>query len=334
MIIDEVIEVLKIEAEGILKLADRIDGSFAEMVELIYRSKGRLIVGGIGKSGIVGRKIVATLNSTGTRSFFLHPVEAMHGDLGIVSKDDIFLALSNSGETDELNVLVPTIRKMGCKVIAFTGNKNSTLAKHSDIVIDVGVEREACPFGLAPTASTTALLAAGDALAVVLINKRDFKSSDFRKIHPGGVLGQRLSSRVNDIMIKDDSLPLVFEGASFHEAVLKIDSGGLGAVIVIKQDNTLSGIITDGDIRRTIAKNRPVQVLKAEDVMTKNPRTAGADSPAYDALYLMEQFQITVLPITDSGNKILGVLHLHDILGKGSFSFNPSSKNKRNNEIP
>lgn len=334
MIIDEVIEVLKIEAEGILKLADRIDNSFAEMVELIYKSKGRLIVGGIGKSGIVGRKIVATLNSTGTRSFFLHPVEAMHGDLGLVSRDDIFLALSNSGETDELNVLVPTIRKMGCKVIAFTGNKNSTLARYSDIVIDVGVEREACPLGLAPTASTTALLAIGDALAVVLINKRDFKSSDFRKIHPGGVLGQRLSSKVKDIMIKDESLPLVYEGVSFHEAVLKVDSGRLGAVLVVKKGDTLSGIITDGDIRRTIAKKRPVHELKAEDVMTKNPRTAGPDSPAYDALYLMERFQITVLPITDSGNKILGVLHLHDILGKGSFSFKPSFKNNRNNEIP
>ncbi|RPH51198.1 MAG: KpsF/GutQ family sugar-phosphate isomerase [Desulfobacteraceae bacterium] len=331
MIIDEVVEVLKIEAEGILKLIDRIDNSFAEMVELIYKSKGRLIVGGIGKSGIVGRKIVATLNSTGTRSFFLHPVEAMHGDLGIVSKDDIFLALSNSGETDELNVLVPTIRKIGCKVIAFTGNKNSTLAKHSDIVIDVGVEKEACPLGLVPTASTTALLAMGDALAVVLINKRDFKSSDFRKIHPGGVLGQRLSSKVKDIMIKDELLPLVYEGVSFHEAVLKTDSGGLGAVLVIRQDDTLSGIITDGDIRRTIAKKRPVHELKAEDIMTENPRTADPDSPAYDALYLMEQFQITVLPITDPGNKILGVLHLHDILGKGSFTFKPFSKNNRSN---
>jgi arabinose-5-phosphate isomerase len=322
MIIDEVIEVLKIEAEGILKLAERIDDGFAEMVELIYISKGRLIVSGIGKSGIVGRKIVATLNSTGTRSFFLHPVEAMHGDLGIVSKDDVFLALSNSGETDELNVLVPTIRKMGCKIIAFTGNINSTLAKYSDIVIDVGVEREACPLGLAPTASTTALLAVGDALAVALINKRNFKSSDFRKIHPGGVLGQRLSSKVKDIMLKDDSLPLVREKTTFHEMVIKVDSGGLGAVLVLDEDDTLSGIITDGDIRRTVARGKPFQELKAADVMTRNPRTAGPDSPAYDALYMMERFQITVLPITGPGKKILGVLHLHDILGKGSFTFN------------
>lgn len=322
MIINEAIEVLKIEAEGILKLIDRIDNRFAEMVELVYSSKGRLIVGGIGKSGIVGRKIVATLNSTGTRSFFLHPVEAMHGDLGGVCKDDIFLALSNSGETDELNVLVPIISKIGCKVIAFTGNKNSTLARHSDIVIDVGVEKEACPLGLAPTASTTALLAMGDALAVVLINKRHFMPSDFRKIHPGGILGQRLSSKVKDIMIKGESLPLVYEGVSLYEAICKVDSGGLGAAIVLKEDNTLTGIITDGDIRRTVAKNRPIYELKTEDVMTKNPRRADPDSPAYDALYLMEKFQITVLPITDSANKIMGILHLHDILGKGSFRFN------------
>lgn len=322
MIIDEAIEVLKIEAQGILNLIDRIDNNFAEMVELIYKSKGRVIVSGIGKSGIIGRKIVATLNSTGTRSFFLHPVEAMHGDLGLVCKDDIFLALSNSGETDELNVLIPTIRKMKCMVIAFTGKTDSTLAKYSDIVIDIGVEKEACPLGLAPTASTTALLAMGDALAVTLINKKKFKSSDFKKVHPGGVLGRQLSSMVKDIMLTGESLPVVFKGAGITEAIQKADSGGLGATIVLEKDGTLAGIITDGDIRRMIAKNQNVQNLKAEDIMTQNPRTAKPDSPAYDALYLMEKFLITVLPITDSDNKILGVLHLHDILGKGSFRFN------------
>lgn len=199
-VIQQAVEVLKIEAEGILKLAERIDDNFAEMIELIYRSQGRLIISGMGKSGIVGRKIVATLNSTGTRSFFLHPSEAMHGDLGMVGPDDIFIALSNSGETDEINVLIPSIRKIGCNIIAFTGNNNSSLAKQSNIVIDVAVEREACPLGLTPTASTTALLAMGDALAVALINKKRFKTSDFKKIHPGGVLGQRLSSKVKDIM--------------------------------------------------------------------------------------------------------------------------------------
>ena len=199
-IIEQAIDVLKIEAAGILKLTQSINDQFAEMVQLIFHSTGRLIVSGIGKSGIIGRKIVATLNSTGTRSLFLHPVEAMHGDLGIVSPDDIFLALSNSGKTDELNVLLPSIRNIGCKVIAFTGDPESTLAEYSDIIIDVSVDIEACPLGLAPTASTTALLAMGDALAVVLINMKNFNPADFKKIHPAGVLGQRLTSRVRDIM--------------------------------------------------------------------------------------------------------------------------------------
>ncbi|MEA3279207.1 MAG: KpsF/GutQ family sugar-phosphate isomerase [Thermodesulfobacteriota bacterium] len=322
MIIDEAIEVLKIEAEGILKLADRIDDSFQKMVDHICNAKGRVIVGGIGKSGIVGRKIVATLNSTGTRSLFLHPVEAMHGDLGIVSGNDIFLALSNSGETDELNILVSSIRRIGCIVIAFTGDKNSTLAKHSDIVIDVGVEREACPLGLVPTASTTALLAMGDALAVVLINKKNFKPSDFKKIHPGGMLGQRLSSKVKDIMLTGESVPLVSIGASMDEAIKIIDHLELGTVIVVRDDNILAGIITDGDIRRCVAKKRPVYELSVEDVMSKKPRAVGPDSPAYDALNIMERHEITILPIIDSSGKVVGILHLHDILGKGDFKFN------------
>lgn len=322
MILNEAIKVLRIEAEGILQLADRIDETFAEMVELIYNSTGRLIIAGIGKSGIVGRKIVATLNSTGTRSLFLHPVEAMHGDLGIVSKDDIFIALSNSGETDELIILVSSIQKIGCTIIAFTGNKNSTLAKHSDMVIDVGVDKEACPLGLAPTASTTALLAMGDALAVVLSNKRHFNQSDYKKFHPGGNIGQMLSSKVRDIMLTGKSLPIVFEGASLEEAIEKIDRFRLGTILILRSDDTLSGIITDGDLRRLIAKKRPIFELTVEEAMTKNPRTVGPDSPTYDALNMMEQHQITVLPITDSGGKIHGILHLHDILGKGKFKFN------------
>ncbi len=322
MILNEAIKVLRIEAEGILQLADRIDEAFAKMVELIYNSTGRLIIAGIGKSGIVGRKIVATLNSTGTRSLFLHPVEAMHGDLGIVSKDDIFIALSNSGETDELIILVSSIQKIGCTIIAFTGNKNSTLAKHSDMVIDVGVDKEACPLGLAPTASTTALLAMGDALAVVLSNKRHFNQSDYKKFHPGGNIGQMLSSKVRDIMLTGKSLPIVFEGASLEEAIEKIDRFRLGTTLILRSDDTLSGIITDGDLRRLIAKKRPIFELTVEEAMTKNPRTVGPDSPTYDALNMMEQHQITVLPITDPGGKIHGILHLHDILGKGKFKFN------------
>ena len=227
-IIQKAIEVLRIEAEGILNLIDRIDENFAEMVAMICNSKGRLIISGIGKSGIIGRKMVATLNSTGTRSLFLHPVEAMHGDLGQVSGDDIFIALSKSGETDELNILLPSIRQIGCKIIAFTGAGKSTLAKLSDIVIDVGVSCEACPLGLAPTASTTALLAMGDALAVVLLEKKHFKSSDFKMYHPGGNLGQRLTARIKDLMISGNFVPRVTEGTPMPDAVVEIDRGGLG----------------------------------------------------------------------------------------------------------
>jgi arabinose-5-phosphate isomerase len=322
MIIEEAREVLKIEAEGILKLSDRIDENFENMVDFIYNSTGRLIVSGIGKSGIVGRKIVATLNSTGTRSFFLHPVEAMHGDLGIVCPDDIFLALSNSGETEEMNILLSPIRNIGCKVISFTGNTESTLAKNSDITIDVGVEKEACPLGLAPTSSTTALLAMGDALAVVLINKKQFKSKDFKRFHPGGALGQRLSRRVMDLMLTDPSFPRVYEGASMYEAIKETDRLALGVVLVIRQDDTISGILTDGDIRRTIVTHTDFLSRTVDDFMTPNPHVVHPESPVYDALNTMEQYQITALPVTDSSHKAKGVIHLHDILGKGEFKFN------------
>jgi len=323
-IIQKAVEVLKIEAEGIINLVDRIDNNFSEMIEQICSSSGRLILSGIGKSGIVGRKIVATLNSTGTRSLFLHPVEAMHGDLGQVSRDDIFMALSNSGETDELCILLPSIRRIGCKIIAFTGAKNSTLAAQSDIVIDVGVECEACPLGLAPTASTTAMLAMGDALAVVLLEKKHFKSSDFRMIHPGGTLGQRLAGRVTDLMLSGPSLPRVFEGTSMQEAVKEIDRGRLGTTLVTNPQNELSGIITDGDIRRLVASGRSFLKFTVENVMTRNPQTIMENSPTYDALNIMEQRQITVLPVVNTREEVQGILHLHDILGKGEFKFNGS----------
>ncbi len=320
-IIDQAGEVLKNEAQGILQLISRLDENFVSLVDMICKTRGRLIVAGIGKSGIIGRKIVATLNSTGTRSLFLHPVEAMHGDLGMVCPDDLFLALSNSGETHELNMLIPSIRKIGCKVIAFTGNTGSTLAKNSDIVIDVGVEREACPMGLAPTTSTTALLAMGDALAVVLINKKHFKSSEFKKYHPGGALGQRLSAKVGDLMLTEN-LPLVPEDSKMDEAVWVIDKVSLGAAIVTKPDRTITGVITDGDIRRLVAMKQPLYDLAVKDVMTLRPKTVKPDTPAYDALNIMESYEITILPVTDKGKVVMGILHLHDILGKGEFKFN------------
>lgn len=322
MLIEQAIEVLKIEAEGILNLTKQIGTDFSDMVEAIYNSTGRVIISGIGKSGIIGRKISATLNSTGTRSMFLHPVEAMHGDLGIVSKKDILIALSYSGETDELNMLVPSIRKIGCKIIAFTGDMDSTLANQSDIVIDISVEKEACPLGLAPTASTTALLAMGDALAVVLINKNRFKSSDFKKFHPGGNLGQRLSCKVEDLMISGNSVPFIYEDQAMEDAVREIERLNLGAVFIASRDNTLVGIITDGDIRRTVAKKKPIFELNIKTVMTQNPVTVGLETPTFDALNIMEHHQITVLPVTDSQKKICGILDLHEILGKGEFKFN------------
>ena len=322
MILKQAKEVLRIEAEGILGVVDRLDNNFVKMVDLIYACKGRVIVTGIGKSGIVGRKIVATLNSTGTSSLFLHPVEAMHGDLGMVSADDVVIALSASGETDELNVLIPSIKRIGCLLIAFTGHLDSTLGRQSDIAIDVGVEREACPLGLAPTASTTALLAVGDALAVTLIGKRKFKSSDFRKFHPGGSLGQRLSVKVQEIMLTGKKVPVVSKGETMRHAIQEIDRMQLGAALVVEKNNILVGIITDGDIRRCLVRQERIYDRPVEEVMTNNPKTLGPEGLASQALGIMEKHEITVLPIVNPVRKVRGILHLHDILGKGAFRFN------------
>ena len=228
MILTSAKAVLKLESESILKLIDHLDDGFVQMVELILKCKGRVVIVGIGKSGIIARKISATLNSTGTRSLFLHPVEAMHGDLGIVGAEDIVLALSASGETDELNILLPIIHKIGCPIIAFTGNPGSTLARNADVVIDVGVEKEACPLGLAPTSSTTAMLAMGDALAVVLIERKQFKCDDFKRFHPGGALGQRLAGSVSDIMLTGGNIPCIKTQTSLHEAISEMNRHNLG----------------------------------------------------------------------------------------------------------
>lgn len=321
-ILKEAIDVLKLEAASIGGLVDRIDGSFAELVHLILNCKGRVVIGGIGKSGIIARKIVATLNSTGTRSLFLHPVEAMHGDLGMVCREDVFLGLSSSGETDELNLLLDRIKSVGCPIISFTGNKNSTLARHSDIMIDVGVRKEACPLGLAPTCSTTAMLAMGDALAVVLINRKKFKSDDFKRFHPGGALGQRLAGEVGDIMLSGDAVPSIPIGAPMSEALAEMNRHSLGVILILSPEKKLLGIITDGDIRRAVAKQLPLHTFKVEQLMSKDPHHLNATTPAYDALNLMERHQITILPIVDADEKVNGVLHLHDILGKGEFKFN------------
>jgi len=322
MILKQAKEVLQIEAEGILGIVDRLDNNFVKMVDLIYACKGRVIITGIGKSGIVARKIVATLNSTGTPSLFLHPVEAMHGDLGMVSADDVVIALSSSGETDELNMLIPSIKRIGCPLIAFTGQVDSTLGRQSNIAIDVGVEREACPLGLAPTASTTALLAVGDALAVTLIHRRKFKSRDFKKFHPGGSLGQHLSVKVQEIMLTGKKVPVVSIGKTMRHAIQEINRMQIGASLVVERDNILVGIVTDGDIRRCLMAQELIYDRPVEEVMTRDPKTLGPNSLASQALSIMEKHQITVLPIVNPVRKVRGILHLHDILGKGAFRFN------------
>ncbi len=327
MIIEEAISVLKQEAESILHLTEKIGPDFEKMVNVICQSAGRVIVTGIGKSGLIGRKIVATLSSTGTNSMFLHPVEAMHGDLGMVIKDDVMIAISNSGETSELNMLLPSIRSLGCTMIAFTGNLNSTMAKQCDLVIDTGVEKEACPLGLAPTCSTTAQLAMGDALAVVLINKKEFKTSDFKKSHPGGALGERLSCMVGEIMYAGELIPKVISGHSMANAIAEMEKYRLGAVLILDAKNVVKGIITDGDIRHLIAEGREsflgndVKKLTVEQVMTVNPHIIMPEMPLYDALNIMERHQITILPVTDKDKQLLGIVHLHDILGKGTLKF-------------
>jgi arabinose-5-phosphate isomerase len=236
----------------------------------------------------------------------------------------VFLAMSNSGETHELNDLIPKIRSIGCKIIAFTGNPRSTLAKNSDIVVYTGVKKEACPLGLAPTASTTALLAMGDALAVVLIQQKGFKSSDYKKIHPGGNLGQRLSSKVSDLMVSGESMPIAREDQPMPDIIDAIDRVNRGAVFIVSKDGLLKGIITDGDLRRLLVAKKNILELPVADVMTRNPLKVGSETPTFDALNIMEQRQITILPVTDASNRVLGVLHLHDILGNGEFKFNGS----------
>lgn len=321
MVIKDAQEVLRIEAEGILGLIDRIGQEFADAVDLIYESKGRVIVTGIGKSGLVGRKIVATLNSTGTPAFFLHPVEALHGDLGMVTSGDILIALSRSGET-EVNDLISIVRSLGAKIIAFTGNLDSSLARQADLILDVGVAREACPLGLAPTASTTAATAMGDALAVALINRRQFNSDDFKRFHPGGNLGERLSLMIKEVMVTGSHIPKVGRRSLVTEALDVMNKMNLGVLLVVDEDDTLRGIFTDGDLRRCMIKNKSVHDLRMDQVMTPDPKTVSENRLALEALEIMQRHEITVLPIVDKSSRVLGVVHLHALLGKGKFRFN------------
>jgi arabinose-5-phosphate isomerase len=322
MSIEKAREVLKIEAQAILDLAERVGEEFEGAVGMIFSSKGRVILTGMGKSGLIGRKIVATLNSTGTPSLFLHPAEAIHGDLGMVTKDDVVIAVSNSGYTAEINAILPIIKSMGTKIIAFTGGLDSPLARTADVVIDVAVEREACPMGLAPTASTTAALAMGDALAVALIGRRHFNPEDFRRFHPGGSLGERLRRKVKEVMRTGDRVPAVLLGTHLRDALRMINDKAIGATLVVDGEYRLAGIVTDGDLRRCLSRYEQVHELPVEEVMTQAPRTITENQSTAEAVGVMELYSITLLAIVDAQKKVRGVVHLHDLLGREDFRVN------------
>jgi len=316
LVIEQAKRVLKIEAEAIFALTERINDSFVKAVDLVCSCKGKVVVTGVGKSGLIGQKIASTLASTGTPSFFMHPAEGIHGDLGMLSRDDVVIAISNSGESDEVSQILTVVKRMGLPLIAITGNLSSTLAKAGDALLDISVKEEACPLGLAPTASTTATLAMGDALAVAALDKRGFKKEDFALLHPGGTLGKRLLLRVSDLMHKEKDLPLVKEETLMKEALFEITSKRLGITGVIDSKGMLTGSITDGDLRRAMEKGLDILNKKASDIMTGNPKRIGMGALAAEALQKMEQHSITSLFVMD-GEKVAGIVHLHDLLKAG-----------------
>lgn len=310
-------EVLTIEANSILRLRDTIGAQFDKAIDLLYNCKGRVIVTGMGKSGLVGKKIAATLSSTGTPSYFLHPAESTHGDSGIITRDDVIIAISNSGETSELLNLLPLIKRFGVSIIAMTGKMNSTLANAGEAVIDISVEKEACPLNKAPTASTTATLAMGDALAVCLLEKRGFSEEDFLIYHPSGALGKGILYRIEELMLTGDKVPVCNENAKFADCIKVISDYKLGMAMITNIDGVLTGVLTDGDIRRTLIKYPQTQDLIVKNVMTKNPKTVKPNAFAASALHLMEKHSITALGVVDDQNRPVGVVHVHDLLKAG-----------------
>lgn len=310
-------EVIKIEADSVANLESRIDNQFVKAIETIYQSTGRVIVTGMGKSGIIARKIVATMNSTGTSAIFLHPSDAVHGDLGIIRKEDVVICISKSGDTTEVQQLLPMFKRIGVPIISLVGNMNSKLARSSDVVLDVSVKEEACPYDLAPTSSTTASLVLGDALAITLLQIRNFSKEEFALYHPGGNLGKRLLLKIEEMMITSDYVPKVKKDCSIQEVILEITSKRLGATCVIDESGKLFGIITDGDLRRMLQKNVDFSNLKAEDIMTKNPKTINKDTLAAIAIQEMESFNITQLIIIDEQSTPIGMVHLHDLVKAG-----------------
>jgi len=317
MSINKAKEVLKIEAKAIQELIDRIDSNFDKAVSLILKTKGRVIVTGMGKPGFIAQKISATLSSTGTPSLYLHPAEALHGDLGRVTKEDCLIALSNSGETEEIVQLLPIIKRIGAVLISMVGNVNSTLAKNSDCVLDVSIKKEACPLGLAPTTSTTVMLAMGDALSVAVQEKKGFKIEHFALYHPGGRLGKRLLLRVGDIMRRGDANPVVREGMAVKDALFKITRARAGSASIIDKKGILKGIFTDGDLRRHLRTEGNIINKKIEEVMTKNPITVHSDMMAVDALEILQSKKIDEVPVVDKKGKPIGLLDVQDLLKAG-----------------
>jgi arabinose-5-phosphate isomerase len=316
-IIEKGKEVIRIEAESVANLVERVGKDFAEAVEIIYKSKGRVILTGMGKSGLIARKIVATMNSTGTAAIYLHPTDALHGDLGMVRKEDVVIIISKSGTTEELVRLFQMFKRLGVKIIAMSGNMDSGLAVESDIFLNISVKEEACPHDLAPTSSTTATLAMGDALSVALLEKRNFTLDDFAFLHPGGSLGKRLSLKIKEIMISGDGVPIVKENAEFKDVIFEMNSKRLGTTSVVDAEGKLKGVITDGDLRRLLERTMDINGLTAKDVMSKNPKVLQGDYLASFALQQMENYNITTLIIINKKNNPTGIVHLHDLIKLG-----------------
>ncbi|HQQ70038.1 MAG TPA: KpsF/GutQ family sugar-phosphate isomerase [Alicycliphilus sp.] len=307
-------ETCDIEAQALHSLGARLGAVFVQAVRRLLATPGRVVVMGMGKSGHVGRKIAATLASTGTPSFFVHPGEASHGDLGMVTRGDLVLAISNSGESSEITVLLPVLKRQGVPLIAMTGGLESALARHADLVLDCGVEREACPLNLAPTTSTTVQLAMGDALAVALLDARGFRPEDFARSHPGGALGRRLLTHVRDVMRSGEQVPRVPPQVDFSALMREMSAKGLGAAAIVDEDGRPVGIFTDGDLRRRLEAGTDLRGMLARDIMHANPRTIGADALAADAAQLMEEHSITSVLVTDAAGRLVGVVHIGDLM--------------------
>lgn len=312
-------QVLRIESDAIARLVVRLDETFERVVETLAACQGRVVTSGMGKSGIICRKIAATLSSTGTPALFLHPAEAVHGDLGMLARGDLVLLVSNSGETDELLRLLSTIKRLGLPLVSFVGDTNSRLALHSDLVLDIGVDREACAMGLAPTASTTVALALGDALAIALSQEKGFRPEEFARLHPGGGLGKQLAL-VADLMHTGDEVPVVPKGTSMHHAIREMSRKGLGIVAVAEEDGTLLGVVSDGDLRRFLERDRTAFLdRRVEECMTASPVTIQAREMATRALDVLEKHRITSLMVVDGSGRIIGIIHLHDLWGTELF---------------